>query len=319
MIRCGPRRGFTLIELLVVIAIIAILIGLLVPAVQKVREAAARAQCQNNLKQIGLGMHNFEGVYKNFPAGQSANNDKCFSWATYLLPFVEQDSLYKALQAKYTLFIDPKGLNPPNPAEIRQGNTYAQVKTLIQTKIPTYLCPSEVSPDNHPRTGGNGHQGAKTCYAGNHGTFNDGGGNPAGNGIFPRRKKVVKLAQIVDGTSNTIMVGEVRGWDPVNKFKDAATGQDFGDGARYFPTWAGAVDGPDDWDAYLRLGSTSRPMNSIAANYTDDRGQCFGSLHTGGANFLLSDGSVQFISESINLTVYQNLCQRDDAKPVTLP
>src|SRR3954451_3049128 len=96
------RRAFTLIELLVVIAIIAILIALLVPAVQKVRQAAARSQCANNIKQIGLAMHSFENNNHNFPPGQASNSDKAFGWGTYILPYIEKKDLYDALAAEYT-------------------------------------------------------------------------------------------------------------------------------------------------------------------------------------------------------------------------
>src|SRR6185312_14607096 len=113
------RRGFTLIELLVVIAIIAILIALLVPAVQKVRSAAALTQCQNNLKQIGISCQSFHDVYKNFPLGQAANSDQCFGWGTYILPYMDQGAVYDRLSQEYTTFIDPRGQVDPNPITIQ--------------------------------------------------------------------------------------------------------------------------------------------------------------------------------------------------------
>jgi len=321
------RRGFTLIELLVVIAIIAILIALLVPAVQKVREAAARTQCQNNMKQIGVAMHSFLDVNKNFPPGQaSKNTDKGFGWGTYILPYIEQADLYNRLQEQYTTFIDPKGGSDPNPTEIRLAPNYTTiVKPLIAKIIPTYICPIELSPMNHPKSGA-----GKSNYAGCLGTGND-GGNGKSDGVIRRRRYTCRIIEITDGTSNTIVVGEVRGWDPVNRFKDAVSGTDFGSNNRYFPTWVGAVDLDDDWDAFLRVGGDGtynpggagagfpRPINSIDPNYTDVRGQCFGSLHSGGANFLLGDGSVRFLTEAINLTIYQYLCSRNDGFTVTFP
>jgi prepilin-type processing-associated H-X9-DG protein len=179
-----------------------------------------------------------------------------------------------------------------------------------------YECPSEPSPKNHPRNGA-----AKLDYAGCHGTFNDGGAGD-GNGVFPRRMRTTRMLKITDGTSNTIMVGEMRAWDPVNKHFCFLDSIDWAETNRYFPTWVGAVaegSNLDDWDAYLRLGSTSRPMNSILRNYRDERGQCFGSLHPGGAQFVFADGTVRFLQESINLTLYQNLCSISDGQTVSLP
>ena len=135
------RRGFTLIELLVVIAIIAILIALLVPAVQKVREAAAMTQCQNNLKQIGLACQAFHDVAKVFPPGQAAlNTDQCFGWGTYILPYIDQGSIYQALSQEYTQFIDPTGRVEPNPNVIRNATNYnTKVKPLVCTVLNVYI------------------------------------------------------------------------------------------------------------------------------------------------------------------------------------
>lgn len=335
--RC--RRGFTLIELLVVIAIIAILIALLVPAVQKVREAAAMTQCQNNLKQFGIASHAFHDVAKNFPPGQSADNDKCFGWGTYLLPYLDQGPLYSNLASRYTRFIDPKGSRnggtSPSPSQIRQATNYATtVLPLIATNLEVFMCPSDVGPRNHPINGA-----GRTNYAACHGNSNDGGANPfRANGIFPRRGFVIKIAQVIDGTSNTVLIGELRMWDPVNKWRDASSGQDFGPDSRYYPTWVGTVgrslagaDTVDDFDNSMRLGGDGsvnlggagqgpRPINSIDPNYVDVRGQCYGSNHAArGASFCLADGTVRFISESINLSIYNSLCNRNDNRTVTFP
>src|SRR5437588_8219491 len=130
--RCPTRRGFTLIELLVVIAIIAILIGLLLPAVQKVREAAARAQCQNHLKQIGIAVHNFHDNNKRFPHNYF-NGSGEMTWAVQILPYIEQDALYK----EYFTAFQAGGV---------QGTWYKTTALGRQTQIPGYYCPSRRSP-----------------------------------------------------------------------------------------------------------------------------------------------------------------------------
>jgi prepilin-type N-terminal cleavage/methylation domain-containing protein/prepilin-type processing-associated H-X9-DG protein len=165
MHRC--RRGFTLIELLVVIAIIAILIGLLLPAVQKVRSAAARAQCQNNLKQMGLAMHQYHDVYHAFPPAFVRGPN--WGWAVWLLPFIEQDNLYAAL--------DPTRTN-------------LTLDALTAQPLEVYSCPADPGPAIHPYYGGF----AKSDYVVSE-QVSDGG-------------SAIRIADVTDGTSNTLMIGE---------------------------------------------------------------------------------------------------------------
>jgi prepilin-type processing-associated H-X9-DG protein len=181
------RRGFTLFQLLVVIAVIAILIGLLLPAVQKVRQAAARMQSQNNLKQLALGVLNYESAYAHFPTGRDANG---FSTAAYLLPFIEQDNLYKQIDFKKEVG-DKANADPRKVA------------------VPTFLSPMDSLP---PAKGGYG----ATNYL-----FNA-GSKPAledNDGVFFAESKV-RIADITDGTSNTVLAGETLKGDGGKKAVD---------------------------------------------------------------------------------------------------
>src|SRR5262245_4883603 len=189
------RSAFTLIELLVVIAIIAILIALLVPAVQKVREAAARTQCQNNGKQLGLGLQNYYSSNKKFPAAWSgpANYDPCWAWSTRILPFVDQAPVFDGAKVETTLFA---------PAGSFATTTNMP---LGATLLKVFRCPSDNSPDLNPVRG----RFATSNYRG------IGGSNgPAAafidfdmGGVMYQNSKV-KFEQITDGSSNTICVGE---------------------------------------------------------------------------------------------------------------
>jgi prepilin-type N-terminal cleavage/methylation domain-containing protein/prepilin-type processing-associated H-X9-DG protein len=315
--RAARRRGFTLIELLVVIAIIAILIGLLLPAVQKIREAANRMKCSNNLKQIALGCHNHHDVYERFPPGISApvNNgasgdlftsdfppgqvlqppvaNQFGSWLMFLLPFVEQDNVYKQvgqLSNNYT---------------VRDysycGSSTAPGATVIQT----YICPS----DNVPRKVITYQQyffGINSYFA-NAGTFAwPTGSSLSLNGVMYYNSQVT-FAAITDGTSNTLLAGERYSRDPTY------TSTQLLEDTRGW-AWCNYNSGQD------HLGDTAYPINSKAGTITNNRRRTnFGSAHTGGANFALCDGSVRFIRDSVDIVTLQRLSVINDGNVVTVP
>ena len=299
MIRHCQRRGFTLIELLVVIAIIAILIGLLVPAVQKVRDAAARAQCQNNLKQIALACHGFHDTYKTLPQGVQYNYPYYYwSWLAQILPFVEQKNLYTVADnwarsgpGGYSWWPWGAGSSPPNPA--------------LKTAVPIYFCPADwrsqivVTPD--PLTI------AFTSYLGNAGS-----GNGANNGVLYWQSQI-KLIVITDGTSNTILAGE----RPPSK--DYEYGWWFA-GAGYAPDYHGIGDvlmGARETNYAASIGCSSSYVGFQDGNQNNSCDQAhYWSPHTGGANFAMGDGSVHFMTFTENIILPQ-LSTRNGGEAVT--
>ncbi|MEJ7592324.1 MAG: DUF1559 domain-containing protein [Planctomycetaceae bacterium] len=328
------RLGFTLIELLVVIAIIAILIALLLPAVQQAREAARRTQCKNNIKQLGLAMHNYHDVFNQFPInslqwGSPANTPE---WTgtqhgtqlTMLLPYIEQAPLYNSI----------------NFTNVNAESTVVSGKPIYQVVISGFICPTATSPNNRagdlraktnyaPSMGAQRMDSPNACqrfppygplidptYAAIGGDNDNGyfGTGPAGHGntmdkgttsgMFSRACWAAGLRDATDGTSNTILMGEVRpecsdhvnnGWFHNNSIWVATTAP------INFPSCPESPPLPD----------------TCHRTDTWNTSQGFKSQHVGGAQFLLSDGSVHFFSENMDYGTYQRLGDRRDGQVVT--
>ncbi|WP_013627736.1 DUF1559 domain-containing protein [Rubinisphaera brasiliensis] len=305
------RRGFTLIELLVVIAIIAILVALLLPAVQQAREAARRSSCKNNLKQMGLALHNYHDVHGVFPPGYvfqardgSGNpayqtNTSSWAWGAYILPFMEQSALSDALDVGDTTF------------DIAAASGSARLDEL-ETPVNTYRCPSDPGPETNDRrqvrrtdgsfysistsnyvannTSHKWHSGGRlqgyTTRQGGHPGWGNPGANNDPDGLFWRDSNV-RMRDITDGTSNTIALGE-RTWELNNP-----TGTTYACGAA-------AIHGTDARNEQLTIRGVLAG-GAVPINFTSN--ECsygFASQHKGGAQFVLADGSVRFISENID-------------------
>jgi len=328
------RRAFTLIELLVVIAIIAILIALLVPAVQKVREAAARAQCQNNLKQIGLGLHNYHDSQKQLPLGNRGSSPAGgygYNWRLYILPFIEQTAIYDLIDTKQSSW----------------SNAMAPTNAKV---IAVYRCPSSPLPLNAVSMNPSGTVfsdvqnvsyvgiagGTQQAFAGSgftetrqtNGANTTGcctGGNVTAGGVLIPNL-AIKLVNISDGTSNTMAVSEQSDWlvqqdgTPVN-WSTGWHGWLIGTSQTAIPGQAGysAADS-------RMFGLTSIRYQLNQKNGWFNGGDCGGqgvcpnfgcnvplnSTHIGGVNVLLCDGTVRFLSNGMTLLNLAKLATRDD-------
>jgi prepilin-type N-terminal cleavage/methylation domain-containing protein/prepilin-type processing-associated H-X9-DG protein len=322
------QRGFTLIELLVVIAIIAILIGLLLPAVQKVREAAARMQCSNNLKQIALGQHNYHDAYKTFTPGVGKNGCCWGTWMIPILPFVEQDNVYK-------IYTNYGGLDPLP----RYSSGVNRNVTTVQLAI--FTCPSDqpspwqtpsnnsalwMTKHNYALNAGNTSLfqspiplGCKIGTAGctpflgapfNWYTFGDtlyGGQdspvpwtNPPTDPSKGPMGKPVKITEIIDGTSNTMMASEVlQGQGP-----SALHGFTWWGGAAGFTTYIGPNSPLPD---VLVGGLCGDPRIPCTTTGTTSFPRMAGarSHHTNGLNAAMCDGSVQYIANTIDINIWR--------------
>lgn len=271
-------RGFTLVELLVVIAIIGILIGMLLPAVQSIRESARRTDCSNRLKQIGLAMHNFESANEYYPPAYVAENTQPgWSWGTFILPFLEQQALYDFGDSVHLLFGD--GENPAQPTE------------YSTTPLPTYRCPSDVGDAindvrlSHATSNYRAVAGPETFY-----WFE--ADKDFGGVLFQNSK--TKMARITDGTSNTVVVGECMFDKSVDKRAAIWAGMT---GLRGNAVWIS--------DVMWWLDEDSATVNGPAP-------QAFSSRHPGGAMFAFCDGSTRFFKEGGDVELLRYLGGKDD-------
>ncbi|WP_145373534.1 DUF1559 family PulG-like putative transporter [Maioricimonas rarisocia] len=314
------KSGFTLIELLVVIAIIAILVALLLPAVQQAREAARRSQCKNNLKQLGLALHNYHDTHGTFPLNytrQWGNPDPLdgmsASWLVGILPYVDQAPLYNQVDFNFGIRNDPRSPDPDSVEPVSPSNGW-----IAQQTVPVFLCPSDGNDDvlagranyggqwgvnNYKAVAGaNWQWGAWQVTSGIHASTRwgiSGNGLDAGNGLVFRgngRPCANGMEDVTDGTSNTLAIGEaVPEWCTHTWwwwFNGVTATTAIPLNAR--PVCAGAAGLPDEIG--LRNCATDWPNN-----------YSFYSKHPGGGHFAMTDGAIRFVSDNIDIDLYRSL------------
>ncbi len=292
-LRRSRGGGFTLIELLVVIAIIAILIALLVPAVQKVRAAAARIQCVNNLKQLGLGMHNFHDSYKVLPYCRTGGHSYDHTWFVILLPFIEQGPLYTTWFSTPISNLDTaQQIAGTYPAirinDVRFNKTIRDNSAPLHNTVPLYFCPARRSAQICTIPMGANLTGSCSDYA------VVGGDNTLNTGAFHINDAYgtgIKLISITDGTSSTLMVGE-------KHLRQADLQDGTVDGCIYSATPSGLS---------FRQAGTAHPL---ALGPTDAQNGQFGSWHTDLVQFVFCDGHVGGLTTSIPGTTLGFLATR---------
>lgn len=335
------RFAFTLIELLVVIAIIAVLIGLLLPAVQKVREAAARSQCQNNMKQIGIALHAYHDANKRLPKGMESSPSGSLigymaNWKVLIFPYMEMDTVYRAVTLTNV-----------------RGSA-----VLTNARFPVWDCPASAALDN-PNTGNNSNRHQIAAYIGIMGAYSDPAGRTnrsIGNGCAAFYKGMyadtgmlllndnTNLINCPDGTSNTIIVGEQSGLvgtqDLRNHYYSPWGGSNHT--PRHTVSWmvqnsatdnTGKCGGPPAWvddngrsgyDIYGNGITTVRHAINTQSATTPDGTRIFeantilNSFHPQGINCLFTDGAVRYIPNAMDHSNFKKLCVRDDGLPASI-
>jgi prepilin-type N-terminal cleavage/methylation domain-containing protein/prepilin-type processing-associated H-X9-DG protein len=305
------KSGFTLIELLVVIAIIAILIGLLLPAVQKVREAAARMKCSNNLKQLGLAAHNYEGALGVLPAGATQNLSQwAFSFQAQLLPYVEQDNLRRLVDFLQPLTLGSGGAQTLNPVH----------QAAARSPVPLFLCPSDPAPERY--------QNNSAEWTPNNYMVNIGTGLVTQSLTVPNEGMVwytarLRITDVTDGTSNTLLMAEsLRGNNaetlaaqPTDPWRQYASFGGPGNPALMTDPfcagatrWAGTRGSSWLWGREFNVCFTTTHLPNQRTTDCGNNGAGIykaSSFHSGGTNVLLGDGSVRFVRDSVNLATWR--------------
>ncbi len=330
------RVGFTLVELLVVIAIIGILVGLLLPAVQAAREAARRMSCSNNLKQIGLAMHNYESAHRRLPpvyillrgpgsslpgelgtGGHWRDDINVHTYAEFLLPFMEQNNVYQLIDMKSPIF---------SPYSGSYGTYVSNNQLAAQSVISTYICPSTSRQSNTvslqygflgmqaPYLSGAMDYGPATGMWGRlPALVQEAGADRAtgcwANGLLCHTDGVMSnnrpnntFASVTDGLSNTLLMWEIAGRDQVWRRGRLIAGTTTSGGG-----WADIWNG-ESWLSGSRTDGTGGAFSGLClVNCTNQRDRGTYSFHSGGMNTALCDGSVQFISENVGLNTFHQL------------
>tara|TARA_R110002095_G_scaffold204266_1_gene186854 strand:+ start:8034 stop:9020 length:987 start_codon:yes stop_codon:yes gene_type:complete len=312
------RKGFTLIELLVVIAIIAILIALLLPAVQQAREAARRSSCKNNLKQLGIALHNYHETHSVFPPGwivpqfmssggtPVASNDHRYvghnpAWGIYLLPFLDLATLYNL-----------QSFNSSDYQTYGHGGSFVSGHGLLQAPNSTnkladtfaiFSCPSDTQFNKGTTINGYGRSSYVSCR-GNINNYGQATSMAPMPGVF-YTNSATRFRDITDGTSNTIALGEVSN----NQYSEVDSNAVLETGGAW-----GGFGIHKRYTMVSRNTNSTRPINLSSPDdtppYSSSDG--FGSMHTGGAHFTLCDGSVRFIGENVSISIYGHLGDRAD-------